>query len=173
MQKYTDVFVDHQIGCCYAFTSDGSKFLFDFCDAELIASRGWHMSKRGYVAGKDHRKERPLHKLMIEVDSGFDIDHINRDKTDYRRSNLRVCSHQHNCFNQKRRNTNSSGFNGVSFAKNVGKYESYIHKDGVKYGLGYYVSPVEAAIVRDAAADYFFGEYSNKNFSEEAALWTG
>ncbi len=170
MQKYTDVYEDDVLGCCYAFTNNGTKFLFDPEDADLVSSRGWHMSKRGYVSGTEHRRERPLHKLMINADSSFDIDHINRDKTDYRRQNLRVCTHQHNCFNQKRRSTNTSGYIGVSFAKNMGKYESYIHKDGIKHGLGYYQSPIEAALVRDAAAEYFFGEYGNKNFTEEA-VW--
>lgn len=172
MQKHTEVFTDMNHGCCYAYTGDGTKFLFDPEDAELVSSRGWHLSKLGYVAGKEHRRERPLHRLLIEADSDLDIDHINRDKTDYRRGNLRVCSHQHNCFNQKRKKTNTTGYIGVSYAKNMGKYESYIHKDGVKYGLGYYSSPIEAAFVRDAAADYFFGEYSNKNFDEEAVWWT-
>lgn len=172
MQKHTEIFCDEEHGCCFAFTEDGTRFLFDECDKELVSSRGWHLSKRGYIAGKQNRHERPLHKLMIEVDSGFDIDHINRDKTDCRRVNLRVCSHHENCFNQLRRSNNTSGFIGVSFAKNMGKFESYVHHCGHKYGLGYYSSPIEAALVRDAAAEHFFGEFCNRNFPElEVAVW--
>lgn len=172
MQKHTEIYIDESEGCCFAFAGNGTKFRFDQCDAELVASRGWHLSKRGYIAGKENRRERPLHKLMIGVDSGFDIDHVNRDKTDCRRENLRVCSHHENCFNQMRRTNNTSGFIGVSYARNIGKYESYVHHCGRKYGLGYYESPAEAALVRDAAAEHFFGEFCNRNFPKrEVAIW--
>ena len=171
MQKTTDVFYDTSLNCYYAFTTDGTRFLFDECDAALVQSRGWHVSKRGYVAGKEHRRESPIHKLMLSADTGFDIDHINRDKMDNRRNNLRVVTHHENCMNQSMRATNTSGFMGVSFVKNIGKYESYIHFHGIKHNLGYYISPQEAAYYRDAAARALFGEYCFLNFPDEEVAW--
>lgn len=165
-QKTTKVYYDYDLNCCFAFACDGTRFIFDKEDADLVSSRGWHLSRRGYIAGKDHRRERPLHKLMIPVDSGFDIDHINRDKTDNRRENLRVCRHQKNCFNQKIRSTNTSGFMGASFMKNAGKYECYIHYNGRKYYLGLFDSALDAAYMRDSAAKHFFGDYCNLNFPD-------
>lgn len=166
MQKNTEVFYDEKLDCGYAFADNGTRFIFDLCDSELVQSRGWHLSKRGYIAGKEKRRERPLHKLIISVDSCYDIDHANGDKLDYRRSNLRICSHQQNCFNQKLRQNNTSGYIGVSFAKNVGKYESYIHHNGRKNLLGYYETALEAALVRDRKAIELFGEYGRLNFPE-------
>ncbi len=171
MQKTTEVFFDASLHCGYAYTADGNRFLFDMEDADLVSSRGWHITRRGYVGGKLHRRERPLHKIMLCVDSKHDVDHINRNKMDNRRCNLRVCTHHENSCNQKKRNTNTSGYMGVSFAKNIRKYESYVHYDGRKHGLGYFYSPQEAALVRDAAALYFFGEFCNLNFSEGEAVW--
>lgn len=168
MQKSTEVFYDNELDCGYAYTDGGVRFLFDTCDSELVQSRGWHLSRRGYIAGKENRRERPLHKLMIAVDSSYDIDHANGNKLDYRRKNLRVCSHQQNCFNQKLRSNNSTGYTGVSFAKNIGKYESYIHHNGCKYGLGYYDTAEEAAVARDQKALELFGEFSRLNFPREA-----
>ena len=104
-RRTTNVFFDSELKCGYAYASDGTKFLFDMEDAELVRSRGWHLSKRGYIAGKEKSCERPLHKLMIKADKCFDIDHINRIKTDCRRENLRVCMHQENLFNQSMRST--------------------------------------------------------------------
>ena len=75
MQKNTDVLFDEKQNCCYAYTNDGTKFFFDICDAEVISRQGWHLSRRGYIAGKEKRRERPLHKILLHVDSGFDIDH--------------------------------------------------------------------------------------------------
>jgi len=156
MQKSTEVFYDKENGCYYAYTDTGVRFLFDACDKELVQSRGWHTTKRGYIGGKEKRRERPLHKLMIAVDSIYDIDHVNGDKLDYRRQNLRVCSHQQNCFNQRLKSNNSTGYTGVSFAKNVGRYESYVHHNGYKYGLGYFDTAEEAALVRDQKAKELF-----------------
>ena len=168
MQKNTEVFYDEELNCGYAFADNGVRFLFDMCDRQLVQSRGWHLSKRGYIAGKEKRRERPLHKLIITVDSSFDIDHANGNKLDYRRSNLRVCSHQQNCFNQRIRSNNTSGFIGVSYAKNIGKYESYIHHNGCKYSLGYFESAYDAALARDQKARELFGEYGRLNFPGKA-----
>lgn len=38
MQKQTKVYFDEELNCCYAFSSDGSKFLFDSCDAGIVSS---------------------------------------------------------------------------------------------------------------------------------------
>ena len=173
MLKSTEVYYDSDLNCCYAYTYDGTKFLFDKIDADLIKSRGWHMNVKGYVCGKEKRRERPLHKLLIKSDSGFDIDHINRNKMDCRRSNLRVCTHHENCINQSLRKTSTTGFIGVSFSKKSRKYESYIHHNGYKLCLGFFLSPQEAAIHRDAAASAIFGKYCYLNFpAEEVAWWT-
>ena len=171
MQKHTEVYYDAYLKCCYAYTNDGTKFLFDLRDADLVRSRGWHISRRGYVAGKEKRRERPLHKLMIIVDSGYDIDHVNRDKMDCRRCSLRVCSHHNNCFNQSIRANNTSGYIGVSYAKNVRKYESYVHRNGTKHLIGYFTTPQEAALFRDEAAKILFGEFCSLNFPDEEVSW--
>ena len=52
-RRTTNVFFDSELKCGYAYASDGTKFLFDMEDAELVRSRGWHLSKRGYIAGKE------------------------------------------------------------------------------------------------------------------------
>lgn len=168
MQKSTEVFYDNELGCGYAYTDDGVRFLFDMCDSDLVRSRGWHLSRRGYIAGKENRRERPLHKLMIDVDSSYDIDHANGNKLDYRRKNLRVCTHQQNCFNQKLKKNNTTGYTGVSYAKNIRKYESYIHYNGHKYSLGYFDTAQEAAAMRDQKSMELFGEFSRLNLPRGA-----
>ena len=170
MQKYTEVFYDNELDCGYAFTDNGIRFLFDMDDADLVRSRGWHLSKRGYIAGKDHRKEKPLHKFIIKADSSFDVDHINREKTDCRKINLRVCTHQENCFNQGKRITNTSGYMGVSFSKRSGKYESYINHNGIKHHLGLFETAEEAARVRDRHAIEYFGSICYLNFPQIGGL---
>ena len=93
-----------------------------------------------------------------------EIDHINGDKLDNRRSNLRIVTHQQNAFNQKRRITNTSGYIGVSGVKDSDNYEAYIHLHGHKHHLGVFDSARNAARTRDCVAKLVFGEYARLNF---------
>jgi len=99
----------------------------------------------------------------MNPEDGNDVDHVSGNKMDNRRANLRVCSHQQNMFNQKMRNTNSTGYYGVSKMKNTGRYGAYIHYDGKKKYLGTYPTAEEASVARDRAAASLFGEFARLN----------
>ena len=94
-----------------------------------------------------------LHRLLFPEAAEYEIDHINGDKLDNRRQNLRLCTHQQNAFNQKRRRTNTSGC-----------YEAYIHHHGRKHHLGLFPDALLAARMRDCVARLLFGEYARLNF---------
>ena len=112
---------------------------------------------RGYAqcgSGLIHRLLNPEWKY---------IDHINHDKTDNRRSNLREVSNQQNQMNQKIKNNNTSGFKGVS--KQGKKFKSMIMIDGKRKFIGYFNTPIEAAIAYDKEAEEHFGEFACTNKS--------
>ena len=148
---------------CEIFFRDGSSFIIDADDFEIVSDYTWHNGKRGYptynTSRKIGRKIRPLHILLVGKNEGMDVDHINGNKMDNRRCNLRICTHQQNTFNQKLRSTNTSGYRGVSKRK-TGKYEAYIHCDGKKHNLGLYSSAEEAYEARKKAEIKYFGEYA-------------
>ena len=146
----------------------GGEFLFDLADLPLIEHHTWHLGKRGYPATHIRGKTVVLHRLLFPEADGMEIDHINGDKLDNRRANLRPCTHQQNGFNQKRRHTNTSGYIGVSFLRRLGCYEAYIHFHGTKHHLGLYTDPIAAARVRDCVAKLLFGEYARLNFPRKA-----
>ena len=146
----------------------GGEFLFDLTDLPMIKRYTWHLGKRGYPATHVRRKTVVLHRLLFPNMDGYEIDHINGDKLDNRRSNLRPCTHQQNGFNQKRRHTNTSGYIGVSFLRRLDCYEAYIHFHGTKHHLGLYTEPIAAARVRDCVAKLLFGEFARLNFPRKA-----
>lgn len=145
-------------------TKKGEAFLFDFFNFGLIKDYNWSISKRGYVVAKIKRKEVPMHKMLFNNSKGYDVDHISGNKLDNRKSNLRICTHQQNMFNQKIRKNNTTGFIGVSLMKRIGKYEAYVHFDGKKYSMGLHNNAIDAAIARDNGAIKLFGEYARLNF---------
>lgn len=152
---------------CVLLSSRGEQFLIDWDDHERISRYTWHLGKRGYPVTHIKRKTHPLHRVLLDFPDGYDVDHISGDKLDNRRANLRVCTHQENMCNQKMRNTNTSGYMGVSYLRCAGKYEAYVHCDGKKHYLGLFASPREAAIARDKAAHTLFGQYARLNLPLE------
>lgn len=151
---------------CVGYTSNGVAFFFDCEDSELIQRHNWMLSKRGYITCKIKRKNVCLHKLLIKCDSSFDIDHISGNKLDNRKSNLRVCTHQENLFNQRIRSTNKTGFAGVAWHDGAKKYEAYVHCAGKKHYLGLFHNAEDAAIARDSKARELYGEFANPNFPD-------
>jgi len=155
------------------YTRNGVAFTFDKADYDMVKKHSWHLSKKGYISTKRKGKVVPLHKVILNYPSWMEVDHISRDRTDNRRSNLRICNHQENCFNQSLKRTNTSGYIGVSRAKRVNAYEAYIHFCGRKYHIGTFDDSRLAAKVRDNAASMLFGEYASLNFPKECGEITG
>jgi hypothetical protein len=103
-----------------------------------------------------------LHREIMKTPEGMDTDHINGNKIDCRRENLRVCTHQENSRNQKIRKNNTSGFKGVYFNKKAKKYQSYIHINYKAIYLGLFSTALEASKAYELAAINHFGEFRRK-----------
>jgi hypothetical protein len=89
------------------------------------------------------------------------IDHINRNKQDNRKSNLRLVSNSLNGFNIDLQSNNTSGKTGVSYLKKNNTYMVYIGHDNQNIYLGCYKSFDEAVKVRQQAELKYFGELSD------------
>lgn len=108
-----------------------------------------------------------VHRLMaatfLGLKSGQDVDHINRDRTDNRIENLRVCSRSQNL--TRRRSESKSGFRGVIRACTKSeRWVAQISGSGGRGYLGCFQSKKEAAIAYDVAAKSLFGEFAELNF---------
>ena len=93
-------------------------------------------SVRGYMVLNLNKKTRPLHQLIIEsfVDSnykakGLVIDHIDRDKTNNKLSNLRLTSKAENFKNSDYYDNRKKG---CIYNRPNGSYRAIITEDGVK-----------------------------------------
>lgn len=134
----------------------GKIFLIDEADYELCKEHIWHVDKNGYVISKfENGKSIKLHRYLLGVDSKDEVDHIDRDPLNNRRSNLRIADRSLNCKNRGLLKNNKSGFVGVY--KNGNSWCAQISSNGVKYYLGCYKSKEEAIQKRREAEKIFIG----------------
>jgi len=149
----------------------GGSFTIDREDHALISKYRWWNDSHGYYVTSVNGKHRFLHDLLLPSQPGLFRDHINRDKSDNRRVNLRYASAAENQRNRGLQRNNTSGFIGVSWHRSYGKYRALIECGGKSIKLGRYVAPEEAARVRDKAALEYFGEFAVLNFSGETPAY--
>lgn len=89
-----------------------------------------------------------------------ETDHINRDRTDNRRCNLREVTRQQNVMNRSLGSNNTSGVTGVCFCKKNNKWHSRIEINGKNIHLGYFKDIALATLARKDAEKKWFGEYA-------------
>jgi hypothetical protein len=128
-------------------TIKGYSVLLDQQDEALLSQRSWRIgtfrSGIHYVVATGGVL---FHRLLVAAPRGLEVDHINGNGLDNRRSNLRLCTHDQNTKNRKISRNNTSGFKGVSRI-NTAKtpiWRARIHSNGRFISLGCFRSPEEA-----------------------------
>ena len=152
LNKY-DLTGDYGIG----WTSNTNKeFYFDLEDYDKIKEYTWREDER-YVKTMINKKKLKLHQFL-----GFDYyDHENRNCFDNRKNNLRKCDQADNAHNHSKAKNNTSGFIGVTFRKDIQKWESYIYLSKKRKNLGDYANKEEAIKARlEGELKYFGPQFS-------------
>lgn len=144
------------------------KFIQLSTDDADLATVKWSLgSENGYVRGRYEKVLVVLHRLVAErkiggpVPEGLFVDHIDGNKLNCQRGNLRIVTRQQNLYNQKPHKNSRTGYKGLQ-TNGHGWYAAIMHEGKRKY-YGPYRTPLEAARVYDEKAKEFFGEYARIN----------
>jgi len=151
---------------------NGKYFLFDTEDTEKVKKHKWNVPPSGYVEttvyedGK--QKVSRLHRVLLDAAPGTYVDHINGQRWDNRKKNLRIATNKENIRNQRLSKANTTGYKGVSIDKRRKKkqYAASIAVNGKGIFLGYYSTAIEGALAYDKAAVTYFGEFAKPNFGK-------
>lgn len=148
--------------------TNGSISLVDDEDFEYLSQFTW-TSNHGYAQTNMSGVCVKMHRLLMNAPKRLQVDHINRDKLDNRKSNLRLANQQENCANRGYLSNNKLGVKGVHEAKDhyrEKRFRASIRVNKKLINLGYYLTPEEAAKAYNEAAVKYFGEFAGLNILE-------
>ncbi|MEN6334893.1 MAG: hypothetical protein ABFE01_11575 [Phycisphaerales bacterium] len=111
-----------------------------------------------------------MHRVVMKTPPDMIVDHINLDGLDNRKRFLRNCTQEQNSYNRAP-HRGATGFKGVRYHEQNGKYKSLIRYKGKDILIGWFDDPIEAAKARDRKAWELQGEFAYLNFPDELAQW--
>lgn len=148
------------------------KCIVDDEDFERLNKYKWYLGTSGYVVRvvylgggvKDKiQKQVYIHRIILNCPIGKFTDHINHNKLDNRKSNLRICSLTENNFNKKTQSNNKSGYKGVYWDKFRNKWVAQFHLNRKHYYIGRFDDKIEAAKAYNNAIIKIAGEFARLN----------
>lgn len=154
--------------------TQGKFTLVDNADYDWLNRYKWHTrsrdarccyASRNIWISNSKRRPTPLHRVILNAPDGIEVDHINGDGLDNRRSNLRLCSRNENARNRRLNCNSKTGFKGVHLTRGNRKkpYRARIRLNGRRVVIGWYKTPEAAAQVYDLAALEHHGKFALTN----------
>jgi hypothetical protein len=146
----------------YVPLTRGLVSIIDTEDVPLVQGFTWRAAS-GYARSHEivdqNIKTVSMHRLIINAPLGLEVDHINGDKLDNRKINLRLVTRQQNALNLSLAKNNKSGFKGVSWCNSSRKWKATIAYKRQRYHLGFFNTPEEAYATYCEASERLHGEF--------------
>ena len=144
--------------------TQGKVALIDDVDINIVNQYQWSYDPKGYAMtnGKDRRTIR-MHRLIMLIPEGMEIDHIDGNGLNNVRNNLRIVTHAENMLNRKLNTNNSSGYKAGTWKADPKKWAAQIQFDGKNHVLGYYEDKLDAAKAYNIAAIKYHNVHARLN----------
>lgn len=94
---------------------EGKSVLVDDDDYKKYNHLRWHLSDTGYAVRRNNGETARLHRLIMNCPEGLVVDHLNGDRLDCRKSNMRICTQEENA-------KNHHGAKGYCYDKSKSKW---------------------------------------------------
>lgn len=149
--------------------------LVDEEDYEKINNLGKWTNNQGYAkramvfirCGEKITKTVSMHRLIMDAKTGEQVDHINGNRLDNRKSNLRIVNHTQNQWNRGALKNSSSKYKGVKYRTNCRNghkpWRASITHNKKQHMLGCFFTQEEAALTYNYYAKKYFGEHARLN----------
>jgi len=145
---------------------DGGYAYVDAADYEWLNRYKWHLDN-GYPARYENGKTILMHREILPPPPGMVVDHIDGNKANNCRVNLRAATRAQNGLNRRKHYGARSIYKGVFYSKSRRQWYARCGYQGRGGKLSYFDTEVEAARAYDRQAVEWFGEFARLNFPEE------
>lgn len=144
----------------------GEIAFIDEEDYPLVSQYSWYFHSAGYAAHFNSKTKETIlmHRLIMNPPKELDVDHIDSNRLNNQKLNLRICTTSQNMAYKKLEKTNKSGYKGVSWSKLSNKWRACIHVNNKFKHLGLFKDKDLAAQAYNAAAQKYFGEFGRLNY---------
>lgn len=133
----------------------GKYAIIDDEDFDFLNQFKWYCSFYGYavrdVGGRKNKKCIFMHRIINKTKDNEITDHINRNRLDNRRCNLRTVTSRENIINRGLNKNNSSGYKGIVFRKDIKKWNARIKINYRDISLGCFINIKDAVFARKQA----------------------
>lgn len=142
----------------FVHTPCGTEFKISECDLDLVLNPRipWRLTSHGYIWQTSPHLY--LHRAVAARVAGRRlrrksiVDHVNGDKLDNTRENLRLVTSRKNVLNRHTAPRGEVPYWGVALVRESGNFRAYINANGVQKALGVFATAVEAAHAYNVAA---------------------
>ena len=147
--------------------TQGKVTIVDDEDFDELNKYKWCISASGYAVRNRSRKIGKIllymAKEILPCSTGIVVDHINGNKLDNRKKNLRRCTQAENSRN--RHSTGGfSGIRGVTWHPQSRKWRALIMLNGKSVHIGLFEIKEDAGRAYDKKSKELFGEFCSPNF---------
>lgn len=133
-------------------------------DFDKVAKYQWHVENSRpsikYAQASIPGGTIRLHKLILS--SNYQIDHINHNGLDNRKSNLRICTNAENNRNKNFKRNPRSGYVGIRYNAKTESYYVRIMVNKKEISLGAYKDLDSAIKARKEGESKYFGNFRYK-----------
>lgn len=142
--------------------TNGGYAIVDQDDYEFLSQWRWQRDPDGYARRSEgagaKRRGVFIHHIVARTPKGLEPDHINRNRLDNRKENLRNVPKGVNLRNCEAHCNNKAGVLGVYFAKDRNRWRADTHCQGKTIHLGSYYTKEEAAEAYQSFVKRLFDE---------------
>jgi hypothetical protein len=144
--------------------TNGSEALVSPEDYERVSRFRWYRTTLGYAVREEwvsgRRQTVWMHRFILDANPSLDVDHIDHDRLNNQRSNLRSCTRAQNLANARRHRDSTSPYKGVTWRKDIRRWTARIMVRGTVHHLGCFDTPEDARDAYLAAAQRLVGDFA-------------